>query len=211
MHDGSFTATQENHVNTSLYVIEDSLNQLVELREAAEAEGDSEALKVIDEQIASYLTKEAAKVNSYCGLIRRREDDSAAIREEILRLEALEKAADADVARLKANALAVMQRFGVTKLETPTNKLRVQKNGGKQALEATGEVPSRFIVATVTLPLETWRAIVRTLSVSGGFPMLQSVKESGAPDNKLIREALERGEKVSGARLLERGHHLVAE
>ena len=44
----------------NLYQIESDLQQLAELRDAAEAEGDSEALKVIDDQLAAYLTREPA-------------------------------------------------------------------------------------------------------------------------------------------------------
>jgi len=57
--------------NESLWQIEETLENLVQLRAQAEAEGDSEALKAIDAETEKYLDKQPAKVDSYCALIRR--------------------------------------------------------------------------------------------------------------------------------------------
>src|SRR5580658_8010655 len=141
-------------MSLSLYQIEDSLQQLVDLREQAEAEGDSEALKVIDQQLREYLIAEASKVTSYVGLIRSR---LALIRDcidERDRIQNIERCAQADVDRLKANALAVMQQFGVRELKaTPGGGLRIQGNGGVQPLEVdVALVPIEMSRVTVTMP-----------------------------------------------------------
>jgi hypothetical protein len=151
----------EADLNTSLYVIEDSLQQLAYLREQAEAEGDSEALEVIDVHIAEYLDREATKVSSYVSLIRLREDQEQNCELEIERWTALRNKARADKERLKATALSVMQAFGVKALiDTRTGSgLRRQKNGGLQPLEIAEpeSVHADYQMVTVRMPLEDWR------------------------------------------------------
>src|ERR1019366_8329780 len=122
-------------MSMTLYNIEETLLDLSRDRMIAELEGDSEAIVQFDKALGAYLTQEATKVNSYAGLIHSREADADAAEHGAARATALAKSARADVGWLKGNALAVMQRFGVRVLETPTNKLRIQGNGGKQELD----------------------------------------------------------------------------
>ena len=65
-------------MSPSLFVIEDSLALLAETREQAEAEGDTAAVQECDKALAAYLTAEAAKVDSYAGLIKRVAAEKAA-------------------------------------------------------------------------------------------------------------------------------------
>ena len=179
----------------SLYNIESALEQLDESRRAAEAEGDTEALSVIDAEIAAYLTREVAKIDSYAGLIRRRGDEAETCEREAKRLADRAKALRADEQRLKDNALAVMQRFGVRELKSPTNTLRVQGNGGIEPLDIPDwpkDSSGRFKpLAAEDLPI----SLVRTLTLY-------------LPDTDDIRERLKRGEPLRGVRLLPRGEHL---
>ena len=187
-------------MSISLYQIEDALQQLVDLREQAEAEGDSEALKVIDEHLREYLTKEAAKVTSYVALIRSRQATMAAAALEIDRANGILNQARSDVERLKANALAVMQQFGVKELKaTPGGGLRIQGNGGRQALDVP-EWPRDNSGDFRLLNDEQ----LQGLGLAGVLP----VKKWYTLDTERIREALARGESVPGAKLLERGEHL---
>src|SRR6185437_1989079 len=115
----------------SLYVIEDSLQNLAGLRDQAEAEGDSEAIKVIDQQIAEYLTAEPAKVASYIGQMKSDDALIAACEEEIKRVKSIKNASQARKDRMEANAIAVMQRFGIRSLSAKEHgSMRVQGNGG---------------------------------------------------------------------------------
>jgi hypothetical protein len=209
-------------MSISLYQIEAALQSLVDLREQAEAEGDSEALKVIDQQLREYLTKEAAKVTSYVALIRKREQDLYACLKEEQRIHYLRVAAQADIDRLKANALAAMQQFGVKELKaTPGGGLRIQGNGGKEPLEIA-EWPKD--------PGGRYEA--RSADVGAIFEV--PVKLFAVPDTERIREALAQRvpcplcqaknwieaqcprcagagtipNTVPGAKLLERGEHL---
>ena len=189
----------------NLYQIEDSLQQLVDMREAAEAEGDSEALVVIDGQLREYLTKEAAKVTSYVALIRARQSVLEACEAEFQRIAVIRDAAANDVTRLKANALAVMQQFGVKELKaTPGGGLRRQANGGRQALETDPDAPDEY--AVITLKLTATQVVAIQTQMPRALEGCTFAKREW--DTERIREALARGEQVPGAKLLPRGEQL---
>jgi hypothetical protein len=184
-------------MSLSLYNIEDSLQQLMELRTQAIEEGDAEAEKVIDQQIAEYLTKEVAKVTSYVALIRSREAVVSEAAIEIARMQMILEAAKRDVERLKKTALDVMNRFGVRELKaTPGGGLRIQANGGLQPLEIEGALspgaalPQEFFSVTVKMPFPVWAAIIRTMTEAGAYPMLGTAREQIEPNTTAIREAL---------------------
>jgi hypothetical protein len=181
-------------MSTSFYVIEDSLQQLADLREQAEAEGDSEALKVIDVQIGEYLLRESDKISSYVGLIQLREDQELNCDREIDRWTGLRKKARADKERLKATALAVMQRFDVKALkdERTGQGFRRQGNSGLQPLEITETpwiLPNEFKRYKVRLSAVQMSELMKALGESGMAEVIltDSVVEA---DTEAIRKAL---------------------
>jgi Siphovirus Gp157 len=217
-------------MSESLYVIEDSLRQLAELRDAAELEGDSEALKVIDQQIADYLARVGTKVSSYVTLIRSRSAIVDACEAELDRIERIQRSAQAVVDRLKSTALVVMQRFGVTLLrdERTGHGLRRQANGGLRRIEITSydDLPDEYTPVTVRLSPQTWAKMPKEIAE-------KCVVVQVTIDTEPIRKAL--GERVRcpecagnpptsecprckgagnipntipGAKLLERGEHV---
>lgn len=202
----------------SLYTIEDSLVQLAELRELAEAEGDSEAVKVIDAQLAAYLTAEASKINSYVGLIRAREDRAEACDREIERITSIRNAAKRDVERLKANALQVMQDFGVKSLvDSRTGRgLKRQGNGGVQALEIADVklLPEDLQLKSVTMNVKAWHEIGQWLGKYNGgldwWHKILSILEGQPPQasTHFIRATIQQGGTVEGAKLLPRAEHV---
>jgi hypothetical protein len=207
-------------MSQSLYRIQQDLESLAALRESAELEGDSEALKVIDQQIAEYLTKEAAKVTSYVGLIRCEELNAEACEKEAQRFLDIAKQKRALVARLKETALEVMNRFGVRELKaTPGGGLRIQGNGGLQPLEIIDtdiweKLPPTFINQHVHMTIAEWKEIGLWLGkYQGGLEMWHKLSAKleyapMTPAKDAIREALKRGEVIAGARLLPRGEHV---
>jgi hypothetical protein len=185
-------------MSISLYQIEDALQSLVDLREQAEAEGDSEALKVIDQQLREYLTAEASKVTSYVGLIRSK---LALIRDcidERERIENIERCAQADVKRLKGNALAVMQQFGVRELKaTPGGGLRIQGNGGKVPLDVDAlvipDVMRKFVLPKVSqAEYNCLMAAIGSTTIEGARELYRAIVNhtTTEPDTERIREAL---------------------
>ncbi len=187
----------------SLFTIEESLSMLVECREAAEAEGDLAAVAECDKALASYLSQEAAKVNSYAALIRRQIAEAEECEAEAARLSLRAKKRRDFVDRLKATALEVMQRFGVKELRSATNTLRVQKNGGLVPLEIQriDGIPDEFMIKSFTTSVASWNEIGRWLGMhEGGLKLWHTI--SGAlegvppqPYTHEIRKSL--AEKVS--------------
>lgn len=181
----------------SLYIIEDSLQQLAEARATAEDEGDSAAIAEIDKALSEYLTCEVAKVTSYVGLIRSREDTVEACERELARIKAMRDQAQADIDRLKSNALTVMQRFGIKQMKAmPGGGLRRQGNGGLQPLDipawpkdGSGQFKMQRDTGLPLLP---------------GLPVIRFY----VPNTEAIREALRRGEQIAGVKLLERGEQV---
>jgi len=170
-------------MNLTLYEIEDALAQLAEAREQAEHEGDAIQVAKIDDALEHYLSREAKKIDSYANLLKQMGDEVTLCRMEAARLHdracAIENRRDA----MKQNAMAVMNRFGVRSLKSARNTLRIQANGGLQAMDIynpTG-LPPEFMQWTLV------------------------------PKQTEIRIALERGEEIPGARLLPRGEHLRVE
>ena len=157
-------------MSLSLYNIEASLLELVRLREDAELEGDSEALKVIDQQLTEYVQqREPAKIDSTASLIHQLNDEADACNRQAERYAQRAKQRRDLIMRILRNVLFVMQSFGVKELKTPLNTLRRQANGGIQALDCVPleQMPIEFVTATVTIPLSTWKEIVERVTVAG--------------------------------------------
>lgn len=221
----------------TLYRIEADLQELVTLRDEAEDEGNCKALTVIDAQIRAYLTSEVSKVDSYAGLIHRMEADAQASENEEQRFAIRAKRLRANVERLRANALGVMQQFDVKELSTPINSMKRVTSGGLQALDVLiSQVPQHLRIAVIRMSENLWRSVARDLSEVQCRDVLNTTLTA---DNDAIREALKQrvpcrhcnGEglvnpghpddvcrvcegkgtvpaTVPGARLLPRGEHL---
>jgi len=194
----------------SLYRIEATLAELEQVRKEAEAEGDTQALAVIDQQIAAYLSKEHEKLDSYCELMRKQDDVDKLCTAEARRL--LDRATSARRFREKLKELAMyaMNAIGTRVLESRLNKLRIQANGGVAPLEVNMAVlPTVYKTVTVRMPLGLWGEM---LSAFADDPRFDRVK-AGEPeaDNALIRDMLKANADVQGVRELDRGEHLRLE
>lgn len=192
--------------NLSLYAIETDLAQLLDLREQAEAEGETpKTLAVIDKQIAEYFAKEVKKVNGICNAIHAYEAAATEAFLEGERLHARHKNLQGRADAIKKATLRAMQDHGVKVLETPQNKIQRVGNGGLQLLEVTLEVPFKYQMVEVKVSREVWEAIKNAFEDVSGF---SAEVDAPTPNNSAIREALKRGEIVPGAYLKDRGEHL---
>jgi Siphovirus Gp157 len=194
-------------MSLSLWNIEQTLQDLADARESAEDAGDAEAVKAIDAEIVAYLTREAMKIDSYASLVRKWQTEANLLANEARRLLERSRRMNADVDRLKKNALAAMQTFNVTEFKTPSNTMRRQKNGGLQALEVDKtpdnepDVDEDFIDVAVRMPLNDWERITGICKWHTPLDIEYIVSE------KKLRDALALG-PVAGARLRERGEHV---
>ncbi len=172
--------------------IESELQELLTLRETAESEGAiPEELQAIDRQIEQYFEREVRKVDGIANAIHIYEHAAEAAQEEAIRIMARAKTLQSTADRIRENALRTMQLFGVPRLDTPTNRLRVCGNGGKEPLEVSipDAVPDQCRVFRLTFRLDTLLAIRSALGPGLMRDCLddQIVSE---PDNDAIRAAL---------------------
>jgi len=128
-------------------------------------------------------TNEAAKLDSYVGLIRQADAEAAAATEEMERWKMRAQARTNLSKRLKDRIKQHLELTGRAKVETVTGRvLAIQKNGGKQPVIVDWlpleELPERFKKVTIT------------------------------EDRDKIAEALASGEELTFARLEPRGTHL---
>jgi len=190
-------------MSLSLYTIESDLLELAQLRESAELEDDSEALKVIDQQIREYIElREPRKVANYVNLLRTLDAEADACEKEAERFATMAKQRRANIARLNAQALAVMQQFHIKELRAaPVGGLRRQGNGGLEPLEIAGwprDSSGRFEMILLT----EWRQKKWRQTLPAQFVKLYVV-----PDTEQLREALKTS-VVNGDKLLPRGEHV---
>ena len=196
----------------SLYNIAEELVELKQLREDAEYEGDTEAVKVIDGQIQEWVRGcLAAKADGIRGILKHLAVQVVEWQEEANRFTALAKRAREDADRLKACVLDAMRLLDTKKIEGSKGDvlLRRRGNGGvKPLVIAQLElVPEDMQIVQIKMSLEDWLKWREHLFDT------ECICEAGnsEPNRGAIRAALERGEGVSGCRLEERGEHLVVE
>lgn len=180
----------------SLYHVE---SELIELMAMADNEDLTPEERVaVEAQIAEYITAEVRKVDGVAAAVRICQRNAAIAKEEAERIAKHAAAWEAREKRIKESALRAMVENGVTQLQTATNRLRVQGNGGLEPLEI-GDVGDEYKRVNVTMSLGRWMVM--------GQP---GVRNETSCDSGLIREALKRG-PVEGAQLLPRGKHLRVE
>lgn len=151
----------------SLYQIERELDELLQLREDLN-DGVTvplEEREAVDKQIADYIGRELRKVDGIAHAIRVYGVAQRAAHDEASRLEAREAALANRVAYLMRATTAVMQQHGIKRLETATNVIRIQANGGVQPLEVSeGLKPEEFHDVTITVSLDLWIAMLAAIN-----------------------------------------------
>lgn len=163
-------------------------------------------LAVIDGLIRDYLKREVKKVDGCAFAIKEFEARAVAKYAESGRLHNAALRDEETAKRIKQMVLEVMQEFGEKKLPGRLFTISRQGNGGVQPLT---------IAQPDLVPLDKQRIKVEisakdeprvwNLLMEAHVAFIMGEAE---PHNQLIREALERGEGVMGARLEERGEHI---
>ena len=181
----------------TLYSIEAELQQLIDARILAEEDGAlPDELAVIDKLLAEYMAREVRKVDGIAHAVRAFQNAAVEAQNEARRINERAKHLEAQANRIKAAALAAMQAHGITRLETPTNRLRIQTNGGVQPLEIhevhmlAGGLQRTTI--TITGDAYTW---LWEIFEDRNIPMhpllkLALTNPKWEPDTERIREAL---------------------
>lgn len=153
----------------SLYVIKEEYLDLISQIESSEGELTPEL------ESALTINKSELEVKSiaYVEVIKQRESFNARIDEEIKRLQAIKKANDNLVLRLKNNLLNAVNMFG--NFEAGFLKLSTRKSKSVEVNIDTNDLPKEF----------------------------KSIKVTEAPDKTAIKKAIESGQEVEGCRIVE--------
>lgn len=160
-----------------------SLDRLLD--QLDESAADEQTRASIEAELMGWLQslneEQRDKIDAYGWIIRRLESERDTARQVALDFEAKARARDNRVKYLKATLLEHMQRTEQQKLLGRQFTVSVTPNGGEKPLDIFGVevLPEKYFYT----------------------PEPQ-------PDNKKIREALEAGEEVPGARIKDRGVHL---
>lgn len=156
----------------TLYELTDDYKRLLE------SGLDEEDEQCFLDTLEAVLGSIEVKADNFATVMSEFSTQSDAIDKEIKRLTERKRVLDNSVKRMKEALLKAMNAMGKKEIKTSLHTFRIQKNGGKQPLEITGDVPDNF---------------------------KRIVYEN---DTDRIRAALENGELLSFAVLKERGEHV---
>ncbi|MBK7925991.1 MAG: siphovirus Gp157 family protein [Bryobacterales bacterium] len=193
----------------SLFDLDDRLIELMDLAEDAAEPGGELPQELVDE-INHYIEAFRTKVDRVAGYVRWQESIARICGEEVDRLSARKRAAEALVSRLRTMLLAFMMSRGLRKLEGEKASIGMQANSTPSLViddpaqigEEFWERDLRFSKAELReivslLPEgETRRRLERTIGRDGWEVHVSSV-----------RAAFANNSPVAGARLV-KGHHV---
>lgn len=159
----------------TLYSLSDEYVQLMDLAISTDPE-DEQAFSDTLEGLTAVIN---TKMDDYAVVMTHLKGRSDLIQAEIDRLKAMQQTIDNHEKRMKAALLYVMTgKLNQRKITTDFHTFTVCKNGGKQPMEITGDVPDNYK-----------RVVYET-------------------DTEKIRKELEAGATLPFAHLEERGEHL---
>tara|TARA_B100001094_G_C17973831_1_gene691714 strand:- start:460 stop:939 length:480 start_codon:yes stop_codon:yes gene_type:complete len=147
-----------------------------------EADGDITGVEeYVDRLFAENETSMKSKVDGYCALINELKYRAEVRKQEADRLVKRSRIDKSSADWLTARLKGELEHRGIDKMDTDRFKVGVAKVGGKQKLDIYAEVPDAFC---------------------------DLIPERLEPNKDKIREALDRGETLNFAILMERGTRL---
>jgi hypothetical protein len=147
-------------------------NITAEALELASALEENELTPELETALAINQNELQEKAINYGYVVKSLEGDVSAIDEEIKRLQALKKAKNNAIERMKESVSNAMQLYGMEKLTSPTLSLSLRKSESVE-VDFTEALPNDFKITKVTV----------------------------TPDKIAIKQALKQGENITGATL----------
>lgn len=165
----------------SLLSLSDDMNALDEiLAETGGDLSDPRSEEILSAWEAELESNLSAKVDGYCRFISELEARASARAQEAARLAARAKIDESTASRLRERLRSTWEARSLPAIETANYRVSLAKNGGKAPLDVHGEVPPEFT----------------------------KTKTVVEPDREKIRTALEAGERLPFALLMERGSRI---
>lgn len=150
-----------------------------EFQQLYEIATDGTDPQLFDDTLEALTGDLEAKSAGYVAVMEQLKMEADKAEEIVKRYQAAKIARENAIKRMKERLLIAMDALGKKELPAGDFTIKIQKNGGKQPLTITGDVPESFSKVIVE------------------------------PDNEKIREALANGEELGFAHLEERGRHVV--
>lgn len=158
----------------TLYELTNEFKNLLAIAEDPEVDPDA-----ISDTMEGLTGEIEDKAEGYAIIIKELNAEAEKFNAEADRLMKYAKHLTDNADRMKERLLTSMDAIGMPKITTEHFKVSIVKNGGKEPLRITGEVPDDYMIA------------------------------KPEPDKNKIREAIENGITLDFAHLEERGRHLV--
>jgi hypothetical protein len=186
------------HGSISLWDIEQSVLGLSEIIESPDTTDDEK--QAARGELERWAEAEVAKVDKVRGFLKHCTLMASAAYAESKVMAERQAMWEGRARRLKEICLAVMDARGVKRLEGQSGVLRIQANGGKQALKITNEglVPDEYCETTVTFRTPQWNQVVRSLSPAAQQNVAANCRIVRAPKGEAIRAALDATCKACG-------------
>lgn len=200
-HDGCEAAAAllpaEVCTGLTLFQIEEGIALLAE---SAEEEG---LTPEIERALAAYLEGALEKRDRVAEFILYCEGMAALAKSEVQRLQARQKHFESTAERVRAMALRVLDRLGVTRLEGRTHTLKKRKCPASVALRDEIEIPAEYKRITVVLPLPSWEKLLASVPDEIREEVrARIVKQEATINLTAVKDALSLDTPVPGADLL---------
>ncbi len=128
----------------------------------------------LEQMLVINQEKMEVKVNNYAKVIANIQSDSDAIDQEIKRLKAMKESKERAITRLKDAVREAMLVSAIDKIESPLFKLSLRRSEAVE-VDIVEALPSQFV----------------------------NIKNVVTADKVAIKEAIKRGENITGARIIE--------
>lgn len=187
----------------NLYQIETELQALVDSAETVTPEMAEQYGLELQAALQSSITKRQ-RVGEF---LRHCEAHEDACDREIDRLKALKGQYSKARERVEEFVIRTVLTIGPDEkgklkvLEGETVKLAVKGTPEAVVIDEGADIPSEFETVTITMPGNTWQALLDDLSGGVINAAAGTCKETRTPNKTAIRAAIKQGREVSGAKL----------
>jgi hypothetical protein len=191
--------------NITLYEIEDNLAALANTFEVVEGE---EIKQILLDDIGRSLWQAKEKRDAVVAFLRHCEAQQKFADQEIERIRNRRDRIARFQAEFERYIISIIDRFavpdrrGVKRLEGNISSLRMQKNPDSVAITDENAVPLAFKDVVLTMPAQTWEALVERLGEDERASFEAQIKKMEfKPDKRAIGGELKNGSEIPGADL----------